>query len=137
MLITCTESTVKSTLANAGSAATTVESGISTLTFAKCTNPVVVLKPGKAELHHIAGTDNGTLTTIGTEVTVNVSPFGSCIYGTGASLDAGVTEGGNPGRMKLNVVVPKVGGGFTCPSEARVTGEYTATSPTNAWVAAG
>jgi hypothetical protein len=134
VLITCTESTVKSTLVKSG-ATTTVESGVSTLTFAKCTNPVVVLKPGSAELHWIAGTDNGTLTTKGTEVTVNVAPFGSCIYGTGPSLDAGVTEGGNPGKMKLSVVVPKVGGSFACPAEARVTAEYTATSPTNAWVA--
>jgi len=133
---TCTESTVKSTIKVAGSATSTVESGTSTLTFAKCTNPVVVLKPGSAVLHWITGTDNGTLTTVGTEVT-SVTQFGSCVYGTGPSLDAGVTEGGNPGRIKLSVAVPKVGGGFACPAEARVTAEYTATSPTNAWVAAG
>lgn len=136
ILITCTESVVESSLEQAGSATTTVKSAVSTITFAKCTNPVVVLKPGYAELHWIKGTDNGTLTTIGTEVTVSTI-FGSCIYGTGLGIDAGTTVGGNPGSLSLSVVVPKVGGGFACPAEARVTGKYVATSPTNAWVAAG
>jgi hypothetical protein len=136
-LVTCTESTISSTLENAGSATTTVKSGVSTMTFGKCTVPVVVLKGGSAELHHIAGTDNGTLTTFGTEVTVNTIFFGSCVYGSGNGLDVGTTIGGNPGSMTLSTVFPKISGGIACPSDARFTGKYVATSPTNAWVAAG
>jgi hypothetical protein len=135
-LVTCTESTISSTLENPGSATTTVKSGVSTMTFAKCTVPVVVLKGGFAELHHITGTDNGTLTTFGTEVTISI--FGtSCVYGSGNGLDVGTTVGGNPGSMTLNTVFPKISGSFICPSDARFTGKYVATSPTNAWVAAG
>jgi len=136
-MVTCTESVISSTLENPGSATTTVKSGVSTMTFAKCTVPVVVINGGYAELHHIAGTDNGTLTTFNTEVTVNTVFFGSCVYGSGKGLDVGNTIGGNPGSMTLNTVFSKISGGIACPSDARFTGKYVATSPTNAWVAAG
>jgi hypothetical protein len=136
VLVTCTGSTIKSTLADAGSAATTVKSGVSPMNFTGCNLTVHVLKGGSAELHHIAGTDNGTLTTFGTEVTTQI--FGvSCTYGSGNGLDVGTTVGGNPGSMTLSTVFPKVAGGFLCPADARFTGKYVATSPTNAWVAAG
>jgi hypothetical protein len=134
LLVTCSESTAKSTLKEPGSAATTVKSGVSTLVFAKCTNMAVTLAGGSAELHWIPGTNNGTLTTIGTEVTVNILGV-SCIYGSGAGLDVGTTVGGNPGSLTLNVVFPRIGGPFVCPATARYTGKYTATSPKNAWVA--
>jgi hypothetical protein len=136
VLNTCTGSVVSSTLENAGSATTTVKSGLSSITFTGCSSTVDTIKPGSAELHHIAGTDNGTLTTLGTEVTTQI--FGaSCTYGTGASLDVGTTVGGNPGSMTLNTIFPRVAGGFICPEKVRFTGKYVATSPTNAWVAAG
>jgi hypothetical protein len=135
-LVTCTGSTVSSTLENAGSATTTVKSSLSSISFTGCSTTVSVISPGSAELHHIPGTDNGTLTTQNTKVTTLI--FGvSCTYGTGASRDVGTTVGGNPGSMTLNTTFPKVEGGFVCPSEVRFTGKYVATSPTNAWVAAG
>jgi hypothetical protein len=137
VLDTCTGSTVSSTLENPGSATTTVKSGLSSITFSGCTNPVVTLNPGSAELHHIAGTDNGTLTTQKTEITINGIFGTSCVYGTGASLDMGTTVGGNPGSMTINTIVPRISGSFVCPVEARLTATYVATSPTNAWVAAG
>lgn len=135
-LLTCTGSTVESTLKEAGSATTTVKSGLSSITWSGCTSTVDTINAGSAELHHIPGTDNGTLTTLNTEVTVMV--FGtSCIYGTGASLDVGTTEGGNPGSLTLNTIFFRIGTTFICPKEVRVTGKYVATSPTNAWVTAG
>jgi hypothetical protein len=135
-LVTCTESIVKSTLAKAGSSTTTVQSGLSSITWGSCTTTVHTIKPGSAELHHIPGTDNGTLTTQNTEVTTMI--FGvSCTYGTGASLDVGTTVGGNPGSMTLNTSFPRVAGGFLCPAAVTFKGKYVATSPTNAWVAAG
>jgi hypothetical protein len=137
VLVTCTGSTVESSLKNAGSAATTVESNVSTMNFTGCSREVKVLKAGYAILHHIPGTDNGTLTTVETEVTVNGIFGTSCTYGAGAGMDVGIVVGGNPGSMSLNVVFPKVAGGFICPADARFTGKYTATEPTNAWVAAG
>jgi hypothetical protein len=136
LLVTCTGSTISSSIENAGSAATTVKSGVSTMNFTGCNLTVDVLKGGSAELHHIAGTDNGTLTTFNTEVTVMI--FGvSCTYGSGTGLDVGITVGGNPGSMMLSTAFPRIAGGFLCPADARFTGKYVATSPTNAWVAAG
>jgi hypothetical protein len=137
VLDTCTGSTIKSTLKEAGSATTTVKSGVSTMTFTGCTFPTTVINGGSAELHWISGTDNGTLTTFNTEVTINTGLFGSCIYGPGNGADVGTTVGGNPGSMTLNVVVTRFGGNFACPATAKFTGKYVATSPTNAWVAAG
>jgi hypothetical protein len=133
LLVTCSGAVAKSTLKESG-ATSTVISGVSTLTFEKCSNMTVTLTGGSAELHWIPGTNNGTLTTIGTEVTVNILGV-SCIYGSGSGLDVGTTVGGNPGSLTINTVFPRVGGSFVCPSTARYTGKYTATSPKNAWVA--
>lgn len=133
---TCTGSNVESTLENAGSSTTTVKSGISTLTLSGCTSVTKVLAGGFAELHWISGTDNGTLTTIGTEVTFLISGL-SCIYGASTGVDVGTTLGGNPGSLTINAVFPKVGGGFLCPSDGIFQGKYVPTEPTAGWVAAG
>lgn len=138
-LVTCTGSTVSSTLGNAGSATTTVKSELSSITFSGCTKAVTTLVPGSGELHHISGTDNGTLTTQNTQVTVSgLFNNESCIYGTGAGIDMGTTVGGNPGSLTINtLVLRQAGSGVFCPAETRLTAKYVATSPTNAWVAAG
>jgi hypothetical protein len=48
---------------------------------------------GEIEIHHIAGTDNGTLILSGFETTAVV--FGvDCRYGYGSKSDAGVITGG-------------------------------------------
>ena len=57
--VTCSGSTVSSTLENAGSATTTVKSGLSSISWTGCSTTVDTIKAGSAELHHIAGTDNG------------------------------------------------------------------------------
>lgn len=135
-LITCNESTTSAVLENAGSSTTTVEDSVTSLTFGGCSTTVDTVTLGRGVLHWIAGTDNGTLTTIETAVTTNI--FGvSCTYGAGAGTTMGTTVGGNPGSLTVNTVIAKVAGGFVCPSDVRITAKYVATSPTNAWVAAG
>jgi hypothetical protein len=135
VLSTCTGSVVESTLEKAGSSTTTVKSGVSTITWSGCTNSTITINGGFAELHHIAGTDNGTLTTFNTEVTINTGFFGSCVFSSGGGTDVGTTVGGNPGSFTLNAVFQRVSG--LCPSTLRVTGKYVATEPKNAWVSAG
>lgn len=135
ILDTCSGSTVQSTLSNTGSAAETIKSKLSSITFTGCTKTTDTINPGSGEVHWIAGTSNGTLTTFSTEVTVNTI-FGSCVYGAKATgTDYGTTVGGNPGSLTLNTLIPRVSGNFACPAEARITGKYVATNPTNAWVA--
>jgi len=134
VLDTCSESTVKSTLANAGSATTTVKSGVSTITWGNCTRTTTTLNPGGAEAHWIPGTNDATFTTIeGTEITINTI-FGTCVYGTGAALDMGIAKGGKPGSLTISTSVPKISGNFACPATGVLTGKYVATSPTAAWV---
>ena len=136
VLVTCTESVIKSTLKTPGSSTTTVESGLSSITWGGCNTTVDTINGGSAVLHWVSGTDNGTLTTVGTEVTVNI--FGvSCTYGAGASTDIGTTVGGNPGFLAVNSTFTKTAGGFLCASTAGFKGRYIATSPTSAWVSAG
>lgn len=134
VLATCTGSTVEGTSANTGGATETVKSTLTSLTWEGCSQTTDTINPGSGQLHWISGTVNGTLTTIGTSVTLNI--FGvSCTYGTGVGVDMGTTFGGESGTLTINVILPKVEGGFLCPSTARFTGKYVATEPTTAYVA--
>jgi hypothetical protein len=136
---TCTSSTAKETLQNEGSATTTVTGKVaaSALSWSGCTTPVTVLAGGEAELHWISGTDNGTITAKGFEVTMSLSGV-SCVYGLGSTMkDWGVIVGGAPGNLEVNSIVKKVSGNFLCPAEARLTGKYVNTEPAAGYVAAG
>jgi len=139
-LDTCKGSTATETLQNAGSATTTVTGKVaaSGITWSNCTFSTTTISGGEAELHWIAGTDNGTLTAKGFEVTINTIFFGSCVYGLGSTMkDWGTIVGGAPGSFTANAIVSKISGGVTCPTEARVTGKYINTEPKAGYVAAG
>jgi hypothetical protein len=135
-LDTCKASTVTGKLKSQGKGGP-ARSELSTLSFSSCNFPTKTLSPGSAELHWIKGTDNGTLTTGGVEVTINTVLFGSCIYGMESGTDVGTTVGGNPGSLSVNAVVKKLGGGISCPETTKFTAKYVATSPTAGWVSNG
>jgi hypothetical protein len=132
----CTASTVTGKLKSQGSGVPAF-SELTTLTFNSCTFTTKTVNPGTGELKWIAGTDNGTLVTSNTEVTINTGLFGSCIYGIASGTHVGTTVGGNPGSMTLSIVVTRFGSNFACPATTRFTAKYVATSPTNAWVSNG
>lgn len=139
VLDTCTGSSVEETLKNEGSATTTVTASIpvGSLNWGTCTKTTDTLAGGEGEIHWIAGTDNGTITAKGFEVTANTI-FGSCIYGLGAEMkDWGTIFGGAPGKFVASAVVTKRGGVATCPAEVRVTGEFITTSPNVGYIAKG
>ena len=132
----CNTSTVTGKLKSQGSGKPAL-SELSTITFGNCTFPTKTVNPGRGELTWIKGTDNGTLFTYETQATINTVFFGSCIYGV-TGTDMGTTVGGNPGSLTVNAVVEKFSGSnFACPETAKLTGQYVATSPTNAWVSNG
>ncbi len=135
-LDTCKGSTVTSKLKSQGKGVP-AQSELSTLTFTTCTFPTKAVNPGRGELKWIEGTDNGTLFTYETEVTINTILFGTCSYGPGNGTDVGTTEGGNPGSMTLNLVVKKLAGGAACPETGKFTAKYVAASPTAGWVSNG
>jgi hypothetical protein len=142
-LNTCTVSTVKGTISNAGSSTETVKGSITpaNLTWSSCSaGPVTTTVGGELEVHSITGTTNGTLTAKNFEVTVETF-LGKCTFVAGASTHLGTLTGSTTGNatMDINAVVtrkspdPDTG---TCPSSARWQGSYTVTTPTKLTVEA-
>jgi hypothetical protein len=84
----------------------TISASIESLTFEECNCEVKLLTKGTLELSQISSTDNGTLKSTGTELTLqcNGTIFGNihCIYQTSAT-DLGTLEGGNPAKLKVSV----------------------------------
>ena len=132
-LDTCTASTMKWVITNAGSSTTTVTGTDEETTFSGCTFPTKTLKLGKWEIHKIAGTSNGTVTSDEiTETTINTVFFGSCIYGVTAGTDLGTITEGNPAILHIDAVTEKFSGSnFACPETDRWTATYTLTSPSS------
>ena len=124
---TCTGSTIKGTTSTAGSSTTTVSGNATSLTWSNCTFPTTTTKLGSLEIHWISGTDNGTLTASGFEVTIH-QLFGDCVYSSGANNDLGTVKGGNPATIAIKTSVTG-GGAFGCPSTATWTAAYTVTAP--------
>jgi hypothetical protein len=149
--IECTESTVAGKIENAGSSTTTVSGNITVtepepgktvpeLTFGGCNCTVAVLKAGSLEIHQIAGTDNGTLTSSNAEVTASCSTiFGTvhCIYATNAT-DLGTLTGGNPATLDIESQnIPRLTTNALCDESANWDAKYEVTSPKPLFVAAG
>ena len=81
--ITCEKSHVEGKTSNTGSTSETVKGNISTLSFTSCNATVTVVKTGSLEIHtqETKANNNGTLTSSGTEVTVEF--IGThCIFAT-------------------------------------------------------
>jgi hypothetical protein len=127
---TCNTSTVKGTTETTGGSTETV--GISVplngLVFGGCTNTTDVLEGGTLEIHHIAGTMNGTLTAKNFRVTILLGGV-TCVYGAGTATDLGTVTGGTMATVDVNGVVNKVEGSFLCPPTAIWEAKYTVTSP--------
>lgn len=133
----CTESHFRAKVTNAGNATETVKAAMESLTFGgvNCSTKVIEMKT--LEIHHIANTDNGTLTVseFELETTIGGEP---CIYG-GASVDLGILDGGNPASLTINAILSKINACVIGPATIRWTGTYTLTSPEKGklWIAAG
>ena len=130
-LDTCSSSTVKGRITNAGSSTATVAGSVEELTWTSCTFPTKTVTKAGLEIHKIAGTSNGTVTSSGTfEVTINTIFFGSCIYGVTSGVDLGELTEGNPAIFHINAVAEKFSGSnLACPSTSKWTATYTLTSP--------
>src|SRR6478752_109063 len=101
--VECSKSTISGKVENAGSSSSTVSGNLSSLTFSECNCEVKTLKNGSLELHQISGTDNGTATSTGAEITAQCSTiFGNvhCLYAT-EKTDLGTLVGGNPAKLEV------------------------------------
>jgi hypothetical protein len=125
---------------NSGSTTETVKIPISSLTWgavgAGCTKTTDTIANGSIEIHANGDTHNGSFTLHSAEWTTNTI-FGSCVYGSGATLNLGTIKGGNPATLEVNTLLPKTGGNAACPAETRWTAAYKVTSPSPLWIATG
>jgi hypothetical protein len=116
-------------------AGVTAKGSIGNLSFTACTNgyTVTVLSKGSLEVHKVTGTNTGTLTSTGTEVTVH-TPLGfSCIYKTNSTHIGTLTDSkatGGHATLDINAVsIPRTGDSSLCGATGQWSGSYTVTTP--------
>jgi hypothetical protein len=133
---TCLSSTVEGTTENRVSPETTRFTGavvggkINTLDFTQCTHTTTVLAPGSLHVTWISGTDNGTVTSIGAEVTVQSTFFGaSAVCKTGEGTDIGTLTGKT---LTTEHAIMDINAKINCGilGSSSWTGTYKVTSPT-------
>lgn len=139
----CKKSTTAGKVTNAGGTTETVKGTIESLTFTECNAIVEVLKTGTLEVHteytteengekkqKTESTNNGTVTSSGAEVTVEIAGF-HCIFGT-SNTDIGEITGGTPAVLNAHESsIPRVGGrsGVLCGTSASWNAKYKVTTP--------
>ena len=131
----CTGSTLTSQVINKGGATETVTTGItsSSITWSGCeAGGVAVTETGSFEIHHIAGTDNGTLIGKGFGIKLLKS---ECTYTPGPTFDLGAVTGpseGAPARIDIATILVKSKGGILCLPHIFWTATYEVTKPEGA-----
>jgi hypothetical protein len=141
-LSTCTGGGLSGPITQTGSSTTTVKSTVAAaaLTWTGCTKTTHTLQGGELEIHHIAGTSDGTVT--GTTFEWTTAIFGvSCTYGlstTDTMVHLGTLKGDDHTPiLEIKKTVVKLAGGFLCPGTAIWEATYHVTSPTGLTVTAG
>lgn len=126
--VNCNKSTFEGSVSSHG-AGVTVKGTFSKFELSSCSCPVTVLKSGSFEIHATGG-GNGTMTTSGTQITVQCLGL-HCIYTTSSTL-LGTITGGTPAQWETEFEsVPRTGGGSGsfCGSAAQINATYKFTSP--------
>jgi hypothetical protein len=100
---------------------------------AGCTNTIETIAGGETEIHWIPGTDNGTVTAKGLEVTVVLAGV-SCTVGLEGTKSTGDLTGGAPAIIHIGVVLFKKGGSFLCPSSVVWEGTFKITNHSAVYV---
>lgn len=136
--IECNESTLNQTTQNTGSSSTTVETAVEQLSFSECSCPganahINVVLKGTIEIHHISGTDNGTLTGHGQYLTLKCTALATtCIYNVSETgTDLGTLVGGEIAKLAINAALPYKTGDSSqmiCGASTTFTAEYDITS---------
>jgi hypothetical protein len=129
VLNTCTGGSVKGKTSNSEGAS--ISGSIESLTWTGCTKTTHTIKNGSLEIAYTSGL-NGSVTGKGSEVTIDGIFGASCVYGTGSGTALGTLVGSTTGNATLAIkaTVPRISGGFICPSQAVWNASYTVTSPT-------
>jgi hypothetical protein len=129
VLNTCAGGEVNGKTTNNGSATETDKETLSALTWTLCTDPTVTLKLGGLEIHWTSSR-NGTVTAgAGSEVTIDTTIFGSCVFTIPTGADVGTLTGSTTTNavFDIDAVASRVSG--LCPSTTKWVGTYKITSP--------
>jgi hypothetical protein len=111
---------------------TPVLAPVTALTLSECVgSPMTVVKPGTFEIRSIAGTNNGTVTWSGAELTFEWIGV-DCLYAVN-NLDLGTLTGGTDQILKVDLVFPRAPGP-ECISPTRWTASFTFTTPSPLYV---
>jgi hypothetical protein len=132
VLDTCLAGTDKWEVTNTGGAGKKVGRKTIEITFGNCTGPAKAVALGTEEDEYIEGTNDGTETDKGTEITITTSGI-SCTYGTGTGTDIGTWNGGESEEdaLEINAALTKTAGGFLCATSAKWTANFRITKPKN------
>lgn len=124
-IATCTATTIQISTSNA--TGTWVPGNNTVVTQSGCSQTTDTIANGSGELMK-AGTDEGEIVGKGTKVTLGV--FGvSCVYGTGEGTKLGTLKGGEAPVLSVNATLPRIEGGFLCPSTGIWIGTFVVTTP--------
>ena len=133
--IECTGETYHYTIANPGSSVDTPSLPLLALNTSNCNATVTTLAKGTWQIHTSGSANNGTITSTGTETTIEFVGF-HCIFKT-SNTDLGTLTGSATTKSKATVdlsgTLPRTGGrsGAFCGSTAAITGSLSVTSPTS------
>jgi hypothetical protein len=92
LVASCKDSTVEGKTSTTGSATETVKGTITTLDWSECNHPVSTIALGSLEVHKIASSFNGTVTSSGSTVQIKETLFGTCNFLTNGT-DIGTLTG--------------------------------------------
>ena len=131
-IVTCAASNLDWTTGNAGGASSTVSGavGIKGMSFSSCTSTVTVVEGGELEIHHIAGSQNVTLTARNFDIVIHV--FGvQCGYtaGSGTDLEKIIGSSSSTASVSIHAETAKKTGGFLCPANVLFIAGYDVTQP--------
>jgi|SRR5690349_19527379 len=134
VLDTCAGGEVNGNSTNNGGPDVPVKGAITALTWTNCTEPTKTLRLANLEIYWTSGL-NGTVVAANnsegksTEVTVNTTFFGSCVFTMPDGKIIGTLTGSTTtnATFDINATANRVSG--LCPSTAKWVGTYKVTSP--------
>jgi hypothetical protein len=122
-LSTCTSGGAEVKITQAGGQASNASGDITSQTWSECSATTDTISKGALSIEHITGTDNGTVTGSGTEVTV-IFEGSSCVYGTNAGTHLGTLKGREKSVIEIDALLAKDAGGLKCPTTAIWRAKY-------------
>jgi hypothetical protein len=128
---TCIGSTLIAKTSNAGGSTETVGAEVGKANFAwgECAGTFETLAAGPIEIHHITGTDSGTVTIKALEATWKFFP-NDCAYGSSEAAHLGTLTGGEHPILDVEVLLSRTsGGGLACPPDLIMEASYAVTGP--------